>query len=108
MTPTATITFVTGVIACIVGIATFVVGMISRAKDSGVLAHKVDTALQGIEEIKKTLSEQRTWREAMAIEVEAHEQKIKSLFERQGPLETDVRYLKEYLHPFQNRKVRKD
>lgn len=96
MTPTATITFVTGIIACLIGVATFAVGMISRAKESGVLSHKVDTALQGIEEIKRTLNEQRSWRESIIIEMESHDQKIKTLFQRVQVLEQEMAVLKEH------------
>lgn len=91
MTPQATVTLITGVIACIIGVCTFVVGITSRAKETGILTNKVDTALKGIEEIKNTLNEQRSWRETMARDVEAHEQKIKTLFERMEDVEEELK-----------------
>ena len=81
MTPTETITFVCGLIMCVIGIATFVTGIVQRAKNDGVLTNKVDTALTDLKDIKKTLSEQRSWREEMVKTTEGHEQKIKTLFE---------------------------
>lgn len=80
MTPSQTITFICGVILCVIGIATFVTGLVSRAKEDGALSNKVDTALKGIDEIKQTLNEQRDWRETIGIELETHEQKINTLF----------------------------
>ena len=59
LTPAETITFVIGVIMCVLGVCSFVIGMTGRAKSDGVLSNKVDSALQGIEEIKQTLAEQR-------------------------------------------------
>ncbi len=87
MTATETVTFVIGIVMCIVGVLTFIGSLVKGARNDGILANKVDTALAGIEEIKKTLSEQRTWRETMGQKVEAHEQQIKTLFRRVETLE---------------------
>ena len=87
MTPSQTITFICGVILCVIGIATFVTGLVSRAKEDGALSNKVDTALKGIDEIKQTLNEQRDWRETIGIELETHEQKINTLFNRVESIE---------------------
>ena len=90
MTPSQTVTFVCGIILCVIGIATFVTGLISRAKDDGALSNKVDTALKGIVEIKKTLTAQRDWRETIGIELENHEQKINTLFNKVESIERRI------------------
>ena len=90
MTPSQTITFICGVILCVIGIATFVTGLVSRAKEDGALSNKVDTALKGIDEIKQTLSEQRDWRETIGIELENHEQKIDTLFKKVESIERNI------------------
>lgn len=90
MTPSQTITFICGVILCVIGVATFVTGLVSRAKEDGALSNKVDTALKGIDEIKQTLNEQRDWRETIGIELENHEQKIDTLFNKVESIERSI------------------
>ena len=90
MTPSQTITFICGIILCVIGVATFVTGLVSRAKEDGALSNKVDTALKGIDEIKQTLSEQRDWRETIGIELENHEQKINTLFNKVESIEHNI------------------
>ena len=90
MTPSQTITFICGIILCVIGVATFVTGLVSRAKEDGALSNKVDTALKGIDEIKQTLSEQRNWRETIGIELENHEQKIDTLFNKVESIERNI------------------
>lgn len=90
MTPSQTITFICGIILCVIGVATFVTGLVSRAKDDGALSNKVDTALKGIDEIKQTLNEQRNWRETIGIELENHEQKINTLFNKVESIERSI------------------
>lgn len=89
MSPTETITFTIGIIMCVIGVASFVVGITQRAKSDGVLSNKVDSAVKGIEEIKKTLSEQRDWREDIGITVAEHSQQLNTLFRRVEALEKE-------------------
>lgn len=89
MTPADTITFSIGIIMCVIGVASFVVGITQRAKSDGVLSNKVDSAVKGIEEIKTTLSEQRDWREDIGITVERHNQQLNTLFRRVDALEKE-------------------
>lgn len=90
MSPAETITFSIGIIMCVVGVASFVVGITQRAKSDGVLSNKVDSALKGIEEIKTTLTEQRDWREDIGITVAAHAEQINTLFKRVEMLEKKI------------------
>lgn len=80
-------TFVCGIIVCVIGVSTFVTGLIQRAKGDGVLANKVDTALKGIDEIKSSLNDQRQWREEIGITTERQQQQINTLFRRVEKLE---------------------
>lgn len=81
MTPFETLTFTSGIIMCILGVCTFVVGMTSRAKSEGILTNKVDTALKGIADIQEILKEQRNWREDIALKFSALEQEVNRLKE---------------------------
>lgn len=81
------ITFLIAVITCLIGVLTFISGMMQRSKNDGVLSNKVDTALKGIDEIKATLNEQRDSAEDLRIIVAGHEEKITTLFRRVGDLE---------------------
>lgn len=90
LTPTETITFITGVLMCVIGVASFVVGMTSRAKSDGILSNKVDTALNGINEIKRSLSEQKTWREATGIQLEGQRQQLTTLFRWKESVDRDL------------------
>lgn len=96
LSPSETVTFVIGIIMCAIGIASFVVGMTSRAKTDGALSNKVDNALKGIEEIKATISEQRAWREDIGLKLEGHTQQLSTLFRRVSVLEEESRYKRHF------------
>ena len=91
MFPTETITWACGILMCIIGICTFVSGIVNRAKGDGVLSNKVDNALKGIEDIKTSLSEQRTWRDATNKALTEHSEQIKTLFNKVNSLEDTLR-----------------
>lgn len=75
-----TILFICSLVACIIGILTFIVGMQSRSKNEGVLAQKLEQALEGIEEIKKDLKSMASVQQQQALEIKSHEEKIKNLY----------------------------
>jgi len=81
MTPFEVLTFASGIIMCVLGVCTFVVGLTTRAKSDGILTNKVDTALKGIAEIQETLKEQRDWREDIGTKFAVLEQDVKKLKE---------------------------
>lgn len=80
MTPSQTVTFVSGIILCVIGVATFISALITRARKDGQLEYKVDAALKGIDEIKTTLNTTHIWQEDIALKVQSHEEKIVTLF----------------------------
>lgn len=80
MSPTQTVTFLCGIIMCVIGIATFISALLTKAKRDGQLEYKVDEALKGIDDIKKTLNKTQTWQESIGLEVQSHEERIRTLF----------------------------
>lgn len=93
MTPTQTVTFICGIIMCVIGIATFISAMLTRARRDGQLEYKVDSALKGIEEIKSTLNKTQSWQESIALKVQSHEEQIITLFNNYSTLDHRVSIL---------------
>lgn len=85
--PVQTITFLCGVIMCIIGVATFISALLARAKENGQLDHKVDEALRGISEIKSKLNQNYSWQENIGLKVQSHEEKILTLFNHYNSLD---------------------
>lgn len=93
MTPAQTVTFICGVIMCIIGVATFVSALLTKARKDGQLEYKVDAALKGIDEIKSTLNHTQSWQESISLKVQSHEEQIITLFNNQAALENRVNLL---------------
>lgn len=74
------ITLVCGIIACIIGVLTFIAGMVSRAKNEGVMVQKLNQALDGIEELKTDVKGVSNTQQHQALAIQAHEEQIKTLF----------------------------
>lgn len=90
----STITFLGGILSCVIGIATFITGMNSRAQKEGVLEQKINQAIEGIEEIKAEMKSTSRNQNALALLVQSHEEQIKTIFrqltsidQRQGTLD---------------------
>lgn len=75
-----TVLFICSLVACIIGILTFIVGMQSRSKNEGVLTQKLEQAIEGIEEIKKDLKSMASVQQQQALDIKSHEEKIKTLY----------------------------
>lgn len=71
---------VCSIIACMIGVLTFVVGMNSRSKEDGILLQKIDQALDGIEDLKKDLKEVSQNEHTLELLVRSHDEQIKTLF----------------------------
>ena len=84
------ILFMISIITCLIGVLTFISGMMQRSKSDGILTNKVDMALKGIDEIKASLNENTIWRREISTKVEGHEQNIKTLFSRFTDLQKDI------------------
>lgn len=87
----STITLLGGLITCGIGIATFAIGMKSRAKEQGALEQKIDQAIKGIEEVKTEFKLVSSTQNSLALTVQSHKEQIKTLFEHYASL--DNRYL---------------
>lgn len=74
------ITFVCGVIACLIGVLTFIVGMNNRAKADGEVVQKLNQAVTGISELKSDVKDIKRNQQDLALLVNSHEQQIKTLF----------------------------
>lgn len=72
--------FICSIVACIIGIATFVVGMNSRAKADGEVVQKLNQAISGIAELKTDVKEIKNSQQNLALLVNSHEEQIKTLF----------------------------
>lgn len=51
------ITMVIGIVSCVVGVCTFVSGLVARSKAEGQTFEKINQCIKGIEEIKSDLKE---------------------------------------------------
>ena len=74
------ILFVCSIVACLIGILTFVVGMNGRAKNDGIVVQKINQAIEGIEELKSDVKGLTTNQQSLALLVNSHEEQIKTLF----------------------------
>lgn len=80
LTPTGTITFVCGVIMCIIGVATFISAMMQRARKDGQLEYKVDQILKEIDEMKRSQELRGDRLEKVENTISTHTEQIKTLF----------------------------
>lgn len=74
------ILFACSIVACLIGILTFVVGMNGRAKNDGIVVQKINQAIEGIEELKSDVKGLSTSQQSLALLVNSHEEQIKTLF----------------------------
>lgn len=74
------ISFVCSVILCVIGVATFVVGMNTRSKNDGAMMQKLDQAIDGIEELKTDMKEVKDNQHKSDLKIQSHEDQIKTLF----------------------------
>lgn len=73
-----TITLICGVLLCVVGIASFVTGLLSKAKESGALTAKVDLMLDGVDKIQDKLNANNEWKEETGKILSSHDERIKA------------------------------
>lgn len=68
------------IILCVIGVATFVVGMNARSKNDGAMMQKLDQAIDGIEELKTDMKEVKDNQHKSDLKIQSHEDQIKTLF----------------------------
>ena len=85
-----TLTLLCCIVACILGICTFVVGMKGRAANDGTndgtLIQKINQALAGIDELKQDFKAQANTERKLELRVQTHDEQIKALFKAQEGL----------------------
>ena len=74
------ISFVCSIILCVIGVATFVVGMNARSKSDGIMMQKLDQAVDGIEDLKTDMKEVKDNQHKSDLKIQSHEDQIKTLF----------------------------
>ena len=72
--------FLISIVTCLIGIFTFITGMLSRAKNDGIVLQKVEQACTGIEELKAGFKEMNSSQNSLALLVNSHEEQIKTLY----------------------------
>lgn len=68
----ATVTFIIGIVSCVVGVAAFISALMARAKQDGILCANVASTAKGIEDIKCSLT-------AIGVKSDAYYTKIDKL-----------------------------
>ena len=74
------ITFACSIILCVIGVATFVVGMNARSKNDGVMMQKLDQAVDGIEDLKTDMKEVKENQHQADLKIQSHDDQIRTLF----------------------------
>lgn len=85
-----TIALICSIVLCVIGVATFVSSMISKARQDGQILTKLDFCLQAIEEVKKDFSTHREVSEKIRLTIQSHEEQIHTLFNRLENVEERV------------------
>lgn len=85
--------FICSIVACLVGVLTFVVGMNGRAKNDGVVVQKINQAIEGIEELKSDVKNLSSSQQSLALLVNSHEEQIKTLFNMMHSSEANTQAL---------------
>lgn len=88
-----TILFVCSLLACVVGVLTFVTGLTARAKNDGIVVQKINQAIAGIEELKSDVKTISSTQQSLALAVKSHEEQINTLFHMVRAEETNTQAL---------------
>lgn len=106
---TGTITFLIGIISCVIGVSTFITGRMAKAEKNGSMETKITQALDGISSINKKLEEFSKSQHNIDLLVNSHEEQIRTLFKGQEDLRAMIDesnqtkfYLSELLNFFKN------
>lgn len=97
-----TVVYIVSLIGCAIGIAGFIVGIKSRAKNDGVLQQKLEQALKGIEDIKTDIKNSTAAQNSMALLVRSHDEKITILKEEMEDFKIQLNNTEARLTNFEN------
>ena len=83
------VTLVIGIVSCVIGVCTFVSGLVARSKAEGQTFEKINQCIKGIDEIKKDLKENTVCYNNLHLttteqesRLKACEEDIKTIFKR--------------------------
>lgn len=85
-----TITFVAGIISCIIGVSTFVSGRMAKAERNGSMETKINQALEGITSINRKLENSSHEQHNIDLMVRSHEEQLKTLFRYDQDLRASI------------------
>lgn len=97
-----TVAYIISLIGCAIGVAGFIVGIKSRAKNDGVLQQKLEQALKGIEDIKTDIKNNAVAQNSMALLIRSHDEKINTLKEEMEDFKTRLNNTEVRLTSFEN------
>ncbi|MBO4543240.1 MAG: hypothetical protein J5725_08690 [Bacteroidales bacterium] len=83
---TGTITFLIGIISCVIGVSTFITGRMAKAEKNGSMETKITQALDGISSINKKLEEFTKSQHTIDLMVNSHEEQLRTLEKEQAEL----------------------
>ena len=86
-----TLTFAAGLISCIIGVSTFVVGRMNKSEHNGALEEKINQALSGIDTINAKLEKSIENHHAINLAVNTNHEQITTLFNQIEDLKADIR-----------------
>ena len=87
---TGTITFLIGIISCVIGVSTFITGRMAKAEKNGSMETKITQALDGISSINKKLEEFTKSQHTIDLMVNSHEEQIRNLSNAQTELRSMI------------------
>lgn len=73
-----TVTFVAGLISCVIGVSTFISGRMTKAERNGSMETKINQALEGITAINHKLEVSSHDQHAVELMVRSHEEQLKT------------------------------
>lgn len=86
----ATVTFIAGVISCIIGVSTFITGRMARAERNGSMETKINQALDGITTINRKIEDFSNSQHSIELLVKSHEEQIKTLFRHEQSIRDSI------------------
>ena len=75
-----TVTFIAGLISCVIGVSTFISGRMTKAERNGSMETKINQALDGITAINRKLETSSHDQHTVELMVRSHEEQLKTLF----------------------------
>lgn len=98
---TQTIITLASICTCVIGIATFVTGMIIRAKSDGKLIGKVEYICGKVDELSTDIKANEKLRQKADLETARQQEQIKTLFTQDNQLQRDISNLQERMNSYE-------